>query len=112
VRAIGIEAAVREAIEHLSRPELAGFFIHVDADCLDDAIMPAVDFRVPGGLSVDELAAVLRAALASGRAVGIEIAIFNPQLDEDGSAGRRLAQLLKDVLSPSRDPIADAGETA
>lgn len=49
--------------------------------------MPAVDFRVPGELSWDELTAVLRVALASGKAVGLEIAIYNPGLDEDGSAG-------------------------
>lgn len=98
VRRLGIEAAAREAVEHLSRPELEGFFIHVDADCLDDAIMPAVDFRLPGGLCAEELATVLQAALASGQAVGMEIAIYNPRLDEDGSAGRRLAELLKEVL--------------
>jgi arginase len=37
-------------------------------------------------------------ALASGRAAGIEIAIYNPRLDTDGSAGHRLADLLKEVL--------------
>lgn len=98
VRAAGIEAAAREAVDHLTRPELDGFFIHLDADCLDDAIMPAVDFRVPGGLSWDELAVALRIALASGKAGGIEITIYNPRLDEDGSAGRGLADLLAGVL--------------
>jgi arginase len=101
VRRLGIKAAAQQAIEHLVRPELQGFFIHLDADCLDDAIMPAVDFRLPGGLSVEELTALLRMALASGRAVGIEIAIYNPRLDEDGSAGHRLADLLKEVLGGS-----------
>jgi len=99
VRELGIEAAAREAVAHLVRPDLDGFFIHVDADCLDDAIMPAVDFRVPGGLSVDELTTTLRTALNSGRATGIELAIYNPNLDEDGAAGRRLADVLKQVLS-------------
>lgn len=99
IREVGIEAAVREAVQHLGRPELDGFFIHVDADCLDDALMPAVDFRVPGGLSTDELATVLREALASGRAAGIEIAIYNPLLDGDGSAGRRLTDVLIQVLT-------------
>lgn len=98
VRAIGIEAAAREAVDHLTREELAGFFIHLDADCLDDAIMPAVDFRVPGGLSWDELKAVLRVALSSGQAVGIEITIYNPRLEEDGSAGRGLADVLAAAL--------------
>jgi arginase len=98
VRAMGIEAAAREAVDHLMREELEGFFIHVDADCLDDAIMPAVDFRVPGGLSWGELGAVLRLALASNKAVGLEITIYNPRLDEDGSAGRGLVDVLAAAL--------------
>ncbi|RUW92542.1 arginase family protein [Mesorhizobium sp. M7A.F.Ca.US.010.02.1.1] len=98
VRATGIEAAACEAIDHLTRAELDGFFIHLDADCLDDVIMPAVDFRVLGGLSWDELTAALRLALASGKAVGLEITIYNPRLDEDGSAGRGLADVLAAAL--------------
>jgi len=98
VRARGIEATAREAVDHLTRAELDGFFIHVDADCLDDAIMPAVDFRVPGGLSWDELTTALRTALASGKAAGLEITIYNPCLDKDGSAGRGLADVLAATL--------------
>lgn len=100
VRAAGIAATAREAVDHLTRPELDGFFIHLDADCLDDAIMPAVDFRVPGGLSWDELRTALRIALASGKAVGLEITIYNPRLDEDGSAGRGLVDVLAAALGP------------
>ncbi|MGO8081189.1 arginase family protein [Rhizobium leguminosarum] len=98
VRAMGIEAATREAVDHLTREELDGFFIHLDADCLDDVIMPAVDFRVPDGLSWDELGTALRVALASGKAVGIDITIYNPRLDQDGSAGRGLADVLAAAL--------------
>jgi len=98
VRAMGIEAAAREAVHHLTREELDGFFVHVDADCVDDAIMPAVDFRLPGGLSWDELKATLRIALASGKGVGLEVTIYNPSLDKDGSAGRGLADVLVAAL--------------
>jgi len=98
VRTLGIEAASRAAVDHLTRGELDGFFIHLDADCLDDAIMPAVDFRMPGGLSREELGTTLRAALASGKAVGIEITIYNPSLDKDGNAGRCLADMLAEAL--------------
>nr|WP_236846856.1 arginase family protein [Bosea sp. Tri-49] len=98
VRTMGIEAAARESVDHLTREELDGFFIHLDADCLDDVVMPAVDFRIPGGLSRDELGLALRVALASGEAVGIEITIYNPRLDEDGSAGRGLADVLAAAL--------------
>ncbi|RVQ61835.1 arginase family protein [Sinorhizobium medicae] len=106
VRAMGIEAAARKAVDHLTREALDGFFIHLDADCLDDVVMPAVDFRVPGGLSWDELGVALRVALASGKAVGIEITIYNPRLDADGSAGRGLADVLAAALGTAA-PLVD-----
>lgn len=98
VRRMGAERAAREAVAHLTRPDLDGFFIHLDSDCLDDAIMPAVDFRVPDGLSWNELGTVLRIALASAKAVGLEVTIYNPRLDADGNAGRGLANVLAAAL--------------
>lgn len=98
VREMGIAAAIRAAVEHLERAGMEGFFIHLDADCLDDAIMPAVDFRMPGGLSFEELATALRIALASEKAVGIDVTIYNPKLDESGEAGRGLVEVLGTAL--------------
>lgn len=100
LRHMGVGNAARSAVEHLSRTELDGFFIHLDADVLDDAVMPAVDFRLPGGLRSEELAATLRIALNSGKAVGLEIAIYNPTLDPDGAAGRVLVDILSTALAP------------
>jgi arginase len=61
---------------------------------LDDAIMPAVDYRQAGGLSLDELATVLAAAMASGRIAGVEVTIYNPELDPHGTAGAALSGAL------------------
>ncbi len=99
IRDRGIARAAGTAIEHLDRAELTGFFIHLDADVLDDAVMPAVDYRIPGGLTCDELVVVLRSALASGPALGIEITIYNPKLDREGAAGRRLVDVLTAALA-------------
>jgi arginase len=85
VRRHGEGDAILRAIEVLSRPELIGYWVHLDADVLDDAVMPAVDYRMPGGLSWEELATTLQAAIGSGRAIGLDITIFNPKLDGDGS---------------------------
>jgi arginase len=98
VRERGAARAASDAVEHLGRPDLDGFWIHVDCDVLDDAVMPAVDYRLPGGLSWDELEAVLAAAIATGRAVGIELTIFNPALDTDGVIIRTLVARLGRVL--------------
>jgi arginase len=111
VRKLGAERAARMAVEHLTRPELSGFFIHVDADCLSDEVMPAVDYRLEDGLSWAELRAILRIALQSGRAMGLELTIYNPRLDKDGSAGMGLADLVAESLgteAPGHPPAARA----
>src|SRR4030095_13043152 len=46
IRGSGADASAREAVDRLSRPELNGFWIHLDADALDDSLMPAVDYRM------------------------------------------------------------------
>ena len=101
VRQMGIERAAQAAVDRLTRPGIEGFFVHVDADCLDDRIMPAVDYRLPDGFSWNDAASILKLALASGRAVGMEVTIYNPALDEDGRAGRELTNLLATVLGTS-----------
>jgi arginase len=101
VRKRGIERAAREALAHLEREDgPAGFWIHLDADVLDDAIMPAVDYRLPDGLRWDELRGVLRAAVDSPGAVGLEITIFNPMLDQGGGIANALVDTLVEGLIP------------
>jgi arginase len=39
--------------------------VHLDVDVLGDEIMPAVDYRHPGGLSWDEAADLLAGLLAT-----------------------------------------------
>jgi arginase len=90
IRVRGVNPAARAAVAHLAREGLDGFWIHCDVDALDDAIMPAVDYRIPGGLSWGELTITLRTAMATGRAVGLELTIFNPRLDPDGAIARDL----------------------
>lgn len=92
VRARGAGRAASDALDALTRPELQGIWVHLDCDVLDDAVMPAVDYRLPGGLTWHELEIVLRAAADSGALVGVEITIFNPALDRDGRIARALVK--------------------
>ena len=55
VREIGPGDAATRAVETLRANGVDGFWIHLDADVLDDEVMPAVDSRQPGGLSYAEL---------------------------------------------------------
>lgn len=100
VRERGIHTVASEALARLTRAGLEGFWIHVDADVLDDAIMPAVDYRLPGGLGWAELSHLLSAAMATGRVTGVEVAILNPELDPTGDAVRGLVDCLTAGLRP------------
>ncbi|TCO41224.1 arginase [Dokdonella fugitiva] len=95
VRADGVAATMGEALRRLERSELGGFWIHVDVDVLDPAVMPAVDSPDPGGLRLAELEDALAFALASPRALGLELTIFDPDLDADGRLAERLVGLLE-----------------
>lgn len=99
MRRLGAAAAAERAVAHLKRPELDGYFIHIDADCLSDEVMPAVDYRLADGLGWQELRAVLQVALGSGKSVGLELTIYNPSLDREGRAGDRLTQTLCEALT-------------
>lgn len=101
VRDRGIERATRDALARLEREGgPAGFWVHLDVDVLDDAIMPAVDYRLPNGLSWDELTVVLRAAVTSDRFAGLQVTIFNPTLDPDGRIANTLVDTLVEAISP------------
>ena len=95
VRALGAAEAARRAVRVLTGDGTgAGYWIHLDVDVLDDAIMPAVDYRQPDGLTWQELETVLRTALTDGGAAGLTVAIFNPRLDPDGTLAQRLVDCL------------------
>ncbi|CAN5696919.1 arginase family protein [soil metagenome] len=85
VRRRGVGDVMFDALHRLVRDDLDGFWVHLDCDVLDDSVMPAVDYRLPGGLAWDELEALLAAVVDSGGVAGLEITILNPALDPDGS---------------------------
>jgi arginase len=99
MRRMGVAAAGVSVARRIAQSGVRGAWIHVDVDVLDDAVMPAVDSRQPGGLSYDELGAVLRPILDTGRVAGMQVTIYDPDRDPDGVAGRALVDWLASVLT-------------
>jgi arginase len=93
LRAQGVAASATNTATALGPSASAGFWVHVDIDVLDDSIFPAVDSPDPGGLTVDELVALLQVLLP--RSIGVAFTVFDPDLDPTG----RYAALLADVIS-------------
>ncbi|WP_238160766.1 arginase family protein [Kribbella pratensis] len=95
-----VNAAAAGTLEHLERDELDGFWVHLDVDILDAEIMPAVDSPDPGGIDHEQLRALLHPLLAAPKCVGIDIGIFDPDLDPDGVYAAELTDTLVAALTP------------
>ncbi|NKI44825.1 arginase family protein [Streptomyces physcomitrii] len=94
LRARGGARTAAEALAALESPALDGFWVHLDADVLDPEVMPAVDSPDPGGLLPGELRALLGPLVRSGRCAGLNVTIYDPDLDPEGTAGALLADLV------------------
>jgi arginase len=90
----GAAAAAANALAIFEGRGLEGFWIHIDVDVLDREVMPAVDSPEPDGLTDQELIGLLRALAASDLAVGVEVTIFDPDLDPDGHLAQKLARVV------------------
>ncbi len=79
------------------------FWLHFDLDVLDEAVMPAVDYRMPGGLDWGEAELLLRPLVGSPALVGIDVTILNPNLDPGGGCAQRTVDLLVSLLGNRND---------
>ncbi len=98
IRSSGPPRVAAQVLAALPLDLLDGYWIHLDVDILDPSIMPAVDSPADNGLSAEDLLALL-APLVPG-AVGLDITIYDPDLDPEGTYARLLTELVTEALSP------------
>jgi arginase len=104
----GPAAAAAEALErmHGSTHE---FVLHIDLDVISGEDFPATNLSTPGGLRFDEVREAVAAFARQLTLAAIEVCAYNPALDPDGSAARRVIDLLIEVLSPRLQDLASEG---
>ncbi|GGN02235.1 arginase [Actinoplanes campanulatus] len=103
VPALRAEGAARSA--QWARDQLvdcAGYWVHVDVDVLDPAVMPAVDAPDPGGIAFPELELLLAGLVESPHCLGVEITVFDPDYDPDGRYAAEITSAVVSGLSPVR----------
>jgi arginase len=106
VRRLRPAEAARNGVAALESSGCDGFWVHLDADVLNDEVMPAVDYRLPDGLWPGELTEALAVVLASPLAMGLEVTIYNPTFDDaQHSAGRTLTRAITAAFSAAQRRI-------
>jgi arginase len=100
LRAAGVEDAANHAAAFLAAAGVDRVWLHLDADCLDDELMPAVDWRLDGGLTPTEVVSLARPLVQNGLVTGMDVTIYNPSLDsEDSAAGHVLLGVVESILN-------------
>jgi arginase len=81
------------ACTSLPRP----WWFHIDLDVLSTHALPAIDYPQPGGLDWDALLSLARTALSQDPA-GLDVTIYNPDLDPEGAHAHRIIRFLVTAL--------------
>jgi arginase len=98
--------------------DCTGFWLHVDVDVLDPAVMPAVDAPSDGGIAHRELELLIAGLVSSGlgevggghdevgggTCLGLDITVFDPDHDPDGLYAAELTETLVAALAPLLTP--------
>jgi arginase len=109
LRAEGAARSAQWARDQLA--ECAGYWVHVDVDVLDPAVMPAVDAPEPGGIAFAELELLLTGLVGSPACQGVEITVFDPDYDPDGAYAAELVSTLVAGLAPLAPATAPQAAT-
>jgi arginase len=111
--------AAQEAISHM-HAEAHDFVLHLDTDVIAQEDFPAVNVPGSGGLGFEDVRAALLEFAKHKNLLGLDVAQYNPEKDTDGSAAKKLVDLLAEVLtarlqafeSPAPEPAPGATEVS
>ncbi|HEY4906536.1 MAG TPA: arginase family protein [Candidatus Acidoferrum sp.] len=106
----GAEKSASDALTQ-SHADTRDFILHLDVDVISGDELPAVNVPETGGLSLAQVRDSLKKFAAHKNLLGLDIAQFNPDKDPDGSAAKKIVDLLVEALT-ARLEAADSPEPA
>ena len=94
----GAGKAAHDAIAHL-HADSRDFMVHLDLDVIAQDDFAATNLPDSGGLSFAEVQTSLVEFAKQKNLLGLDVAQYNPDKDPDGSAAKRIIDLLAEALS-------------
>ena len=105
IRLQGAEKSAHDAATHL-HADAREFMLHLDLDVIAQEEFPAVNVPDSGGLSYGEVRSSFVEFVKQKNLLGLDIAQYNPDKDPDGSAARKVVDLLADALAARLESLA------
>jgi arginase len=96
ILADGVDDTARRVIAKLEARGLDSVWLHVDLDVLDQSVMPAVDSPGSPGLDYLQLTELVGTLCASGRIVGTNVTIYDPERDPEARYASPLVRCIAD----------------
>jgi Arginase family len=111
IRFKGGSAAARNALAAV-HADAHDFVLHLDLDVITNGEFSAVNLpdTTGDGLSFADVRAALREIARHKNLLGITVSQYNPDKDPDGSAAKKLVELLASAISARLNPEAGAPE--
>lgn len=97
----GIASVARETADYLG-DRCDWITCHLDVDCIDPTIIPAVNFPEPGGLTLEEVKMAVEALKNTDKLKVFDLAAYNSMMDQDRVSAQRLVNLMAEVFPPLR----------
>ncbi|MDV3244304.1 MAG: arginase family protein [Nitrososphaerales archaeon] len=72
---------------------------HLDVDVMDSSIIPAVNYPTRGGMTIDQVASLVKALDKTGKLKVLNVAAYNPDLDGNGSSARAVVEILRKTFA-------------
>lgn len=94
----GVQKTTTEILDHISTLDTIGYWIHFDTDVLNDSINPAVDYRIPGGLQLEEAEHFISNFCQKINIIGMSVTIYNASLDETGAIAKKITDSLGHIF--------------
>ena len=91
---LGVDQVVKRVAERLDARGLDRVWLHIDLDVLDQAVMPAVDSPGSPGLDFAQLSELLAKLVGGSRVLGVDVTIYDPELDPDMKYADPIVQCL------------------
>lgn len=103
---LGAEAAAHAALErvHVASHE---FVLHLDVDVISSEDFQATNYAARGGLRLTDVREALEVFLRQKNLAAVEVTVYNPALDPDGSGARLLVELLAAAFAKRLEALAE-----
>jgi arginase len=93
------ERLAGSAISDQPPEDVEAVYLHIDLDVLDPEESPGVNFRAPGGWTLEQACATVRSVVTELPLAAVNVTNYRPDFDPEGKSARAVIRLLSELAA-------------